>query len=86
MMRRCCDVDVRTTVNLPDDLHQQIHAISRDTHRAFSATIADLLRAASLGQGDNAGAVSQSAKTSLPVVTIGTVITSEEVRSLDDEA
>lgn len=76
---------MRTTVNLPDDLHQQIHAISRDTHRAFSDTVADLVRRG-LGHADNAGAVSKSSKTGLPVVTIGTVITSEDVRSLDDEA
>jgi hypothetical protein len=37
-----------------------------------------------MGQGD-VGQISRSAVTGLPVVRLGTVITTEDVRALDDE-
>lgn len=75
---------MRTTVDLPDDLHRQVQAIARDTHRSLSATVADLMRR---GLGTRqAAAVSPSRRTGLPVVTLGIVITTEDVRALDDDA
>jgi predicted transcriptional regulator len=74
---------MRTTVDLPADLHKQIQAIARDTHRTLSETVADLMRRG-LGHGP-ATEVSRSAKTGLPVVSLGTVVTSEQVRSVEDE-
>lgn len=75
---------MRTTVDLPDDLHRQVQAIARDTHRSLSETVADLMRR---GLGTRqAAAVSRSRRTGLPVVTLGTVITTEDVRALDDDA
>ena len=74
---------MRTTVDLPDDLHRQAQAIARDTHRTLSETIADLMRRG-LGYGAG-GSVSRSVRTGLPVVTLGAVITSEDVRSLEDD-
>ena len=35
---------VRTTIDLPDDLHKQAQAIARDTHCTLSETVADLIR------------------------------------------
>lgn len=74
---------MRTTVDLPEDLHRQVRAIARDTHRTFSATTADLIRRGLVS--DNPAEVSHSRKTGLPVVTLGAVVTTEDVRSLDDE-
>lgn len=74
---------MRTTIDLPDDLHQQAVSIARDTSRSLSETVADLLRRA-LGQGKEV-TVSRSARTGLPVVELGRVITSEDVRSLEDD-
>jgi hypothetical protein len=74
---------VRTTIDLPDDLHKQALAIARDKSRTLSETVADLMRRG-LSQGD-AGQISRSAVTGLPVVHLGTVITTEDVRALDDE-
>lgn len=74
---------MRTTVDLPDDLHRQVRAIARDTRRSFSDTVADLMR-----RGLNPQApvqLSSSPRTGLPVVTLGTVVTTEDVRALDDE-
>ena len=77
------DFDVRTTIDLPDDLHKQALAIARDTHRTLSETVADLIRRG-LGTGSTA-ALSKDPRTGLPLVSVGTVVTSEDVRSLEDE-
>ncbi|HTX00057.1 MAG TPA: hypothetical protein VMD59_14830 [Acidimicrobiales bacterium] len=75
---------MRTTIDLPDDLHRQVVAIARDTSRSLSATIADLMRR---GLGEQpAGEVARSARTGLPVISIGRPVTSEDVRRLEDEA
>jgi predicted transcriptional regulator len=74
---------VRTTIELPDDLHQQALAIARDTHRTLSQTVADLIRRG-LGAGSTA-AITRDSRTGLPLVSVGTVVTSEDVRSLEDE-
>lgn len=75
---------MRTTVDLPDDLHQQAMSIARDTSRSFSETVADLIRRG-LGQGHADAEVSKSALTGLPVISLGTVITTQDVRRLEDE-
>ena len=74
---------MRTTVDLPDDLHQQALAIARDTHRTLSQTVADLIRRG-LGAGSSQ-AIIRDSRTGLPLVSVGTVVTSEDVRSLEDE-
>lgn len=74
---------MRTTVDLPDELHRQVRAIARDTQRSFSDTAADLMRRG-LSSTEPAE-MSSSPRTGLPTVTLGTVITTEDVRSLDDE-
>jgi hypothetical protein len=74
---------VRTTIDLPDDLHKQALAIARDTHRTLSETVADLIRRG-LGAGSTA-AISIDPRTGLPLVSVGTVVTSADVRSLEDE-
>jgi predicted transcriptional regulator len=79
-MLRC---GMRTTIDLPDELHHQAQAIARDTRRTLSETVAELVRRG-LGAGTSA-AMSTDPRTGLPVVSVGTVVTSEDVRSLDDE-
>ncbi|HEY6277980.1 MAG TPA: hypothetical protein VIX86_16800 [Streptosporangiaceae bacterium] len=74
---------MRTTLDIPDDLHAQAVAIARDTHRTLSQTIAALIRRGlgSTGPAD----VASSARTGLPVVRLGRTITSEDVRRLEDD-
>jgi hypothetical protein len=60
-----------------------VQAIARDTHRTLSETVADLMRRG-LGEGRSAE-VYRSPTTGLPVIRLGTVVTSEDVRSLEDE-
>ena len=74
---------MRTTIDLPDDLHQQAVSIARDTRRTLSETVADLIRRG-LGQGTLAE-VSPSPATGLPIIRIGRIITTDDVRSLDDD-
>ena len=68
---------------MPDDLHAQAVALSRDTHQTLSETVADLMRRG-LGQGQDAE-VATSARTGLPVVHLGRTITTEDVRALEDD-
>ncbi|MFD3505853.1 antitoxin [Nocardia sp. NPDC058666] len=77
---------MRTTIDLPDDLHAQAMAIARDTRRSFNQTVALLVRRG-LNQGGQGcqGVVSESERTGLPTITLGKVVTSEDVRSLEDE-
>ena len=84
MMHRCYADGMRTTIDLPEDLHRQAAAIARDSSRSLSETVADLMRR---GLERDAGAVgiSPSPRTGLPVLHLGKVITSEDVRTLEDE-
>lgn len=74
---------MRTTIDIPDDLHRQAMSIARDTSRTLSEIVADLMRRG-LGQ-HGAAEVSRSARTGLPVVRLGTVITTDDVRALEDD-
>ena len=75
---------MRTTVDLPDDLHAQAVAISRDTHRTLSETVTYLMRRG-LGQ-ERPAEVGISPRTGLPVVHLGRTVTTEDVRALEDDA
>ncbi len=74
---------MRTTIDLPDDLHKQALAIARDTRRSLSETVADLIRRGLCS--DVSKPISTDPRTGLPLVSVGTVVTSEDVRSLEDE-
>jgi hypothetical protein len=74
---------MRTTIDLPEDLHRRALAIAHDTSRTLSETVADLMRRG-LERGP-AAELSRSPRTGLPVVRLGTVITSEDVRALEDD-
>lgn len=77
----CCRM--RTTIDIPDELHKQAQAIARDTHRTLSETVVDLMKR---GLGSGAAAhLSTDSRTGLPVVSLGKIVTSEDVRSLEDD-
>ncbi|HUC56451.1 MAG TPA: hypothetical protein VMA95_03560, partial [Streptosporangiaceae bacterium] len=58
-------------------------AIARDTHQSLSQTVAGLIRRG-LGSGTQ-DEILVSSRTGLPVVHLGRIITSEDVRQLEDE-
>ncbi len=74
---------MRTTIDLPADLHSQAVAIARDTHRTLSETVAELMRRGLSSCTSRKGDVSR--RTGFPTVTLGRTITSEDVRALEDE-
>jgi hypothetical protein len=75
---------VRTTIDLPADLHRIAMSLARDSGRSLSDTVADLMRRA-LGV-PHAGQDFVSPVTGLPVVRLGGgPITTEDVRQLEDE-
>jgi predicted transcriptional regulator len=73
---------MRTTIELSDDLYRQAAAIASDTSRTLSETIAYLIRKG-LGEAPATG-ISVSVRTGLPVVRVGRLITTEDVRSAMD--
>ena len=81
-MRPHYDARVRTTVDLPDDLDRIARAIARDTKQSFSETLAMLIRR---GLGDGAVRVDRDPRNGLPVVHLGRPVTSDDIRSLDDD-
>jgi hypothetical protein len=74
---------MRTTIDLPDDLHAQAVAIARDTHQSLSQAVAGLIRRG-LSTGSS-GETASSPRTGLPVAHLGRIITSEDVRRLEDD-
>lgn len=74
---------MRTTVDLPDYLHRQAPSIAMDASRTLSATIAELVRRG-MNQGERLGPL-VSPMTGLPVIRLGMVVTSEDVRMLEDD-
>lgn len=74
---------MRTTIDIPDDLHKQAQAIARDTHRTLSETVVELMKRG-LGSGAPAH-LSTDSRTGLPVLSVGKIVTSDDVRSLEDE-
>ena len=80
---------MRTTVDLPEDLHRIVMGLARDTGRSFSQTVVHFLRqgiAAPYGVREaEVPAYRVDASTGLPVVTSARPVTREDVRALEDE-
>jgi Arc/MetJ family transcription regulator len=74
---------VRTTIDLPEDLHRITTAIARDQGSSLSETVAQLLRRA-IGTPGTAH-VAASGRTGLQVIRLGRAVTTDDVRALDDE-
>lgn len=80
-MLRCNNM--RTTIDIPDDLHRQAVAIARDTSQSLSALVVALMRRGLAGDGEEV--LSRSPRTGLPVLHLGLVVTTEDVRASDDD-
>lgn len=76
---------MRTTIDLPEDLHKIATSIARDQGTSLSETVAQLMRRG-LGDGPSLTPYfSISPVTGLSVLHLGRVITSEDVRALEDD-
>jgi hypothetical protein len=89
MMHPHHDASMRTTVDLPEDLHRIVTSLATHTRRSLSQTAADLMRlglAAPTRAAGKASAVRMNAKTGLPVLRGSRAITPEDVKALEDES
>ena len=75
---------MRTTIDLPDDLHRAASMIARDRHETLSRTVASLLRAA-LAADSGVSTIELDRHSGLPTVRVGRPITAEDVATLDDD-
>ncbi len=74
---------MRTTIDLPDDLHFLARQLAHDTGRTLSEVVAGLMRAG-LPARQPAAPVRVGAR-GWPIVSVGCSVTAEDVRALDDE-
>lgn len=90
MMRMHHDALMRTTLDLPDDLHKIAVSLSRHTGRSLGQTVAELMRrgleAPASRIAEAAAPYTLDAGTGLPVVRSRQPITDEDVRALDEDA
>jgi hypothetical protein len=82
---------MRTTIDLPDDLHRIVTSLARHTGRSLGQTVAELLRRG-LAAPELANRVAEAPavygihpQTGLPVVASKQPITEDDIRTLDDE-
>ena len=80
---------MRTTIDLPEDLHRIAGSLARDTGRSFSQTVEHLMRRGLEAGGrvceSAAPAYSINPANGLPIVHSPRPVTSDDVRSLEDE-
>ncbi len=74
---------MRTTIDLPEDLHRTLASVAHDQGQTLSQTVAGLLRRSLTPGGSRR--IHTDARTGLPVVRVGRVITGEDVRRLEDD-
>ncbi len=74
---------MRTTVDLPDDLHAITSAIAHDRHQSLSRTIVELLRKGL--ETDRPNTVEIDDVTGFPIIRVGRPVTTEDVLRLEDE-
>jgi predicted transcriptional regulator len=80
---------MRTTVDLPEELHAVLTSLATHTRRSLSQTAVELLERglkAQQGVGARSAAPRVDAKTGLPVVRSGRPITPEDIKALEDQA
>lgn len=78
---------MRTTIDLPTDLHREASYLAKATGKTLSQTVADLLRRALGSKEGSAGpAFAIDERTGLPVFpSTGRRITNDDVAALEDE-
>lgn len=89
-MRLHYDAVMRTTVDIPEDLHRIVSSLAVHNRRSLSMTAVELIRRglASAGANDKAAsaAVAVSPKTGLPLIRLPRTVTPEDVKALEDDA
>jgi hypothetical protein len=73
---------MRTTIDLPDDLHAIATSLAHDRGCTLSTAVVDLLRRA-LGSNTRVEVIDR--RTGFPLLASGRPVTTDDVRRLDDE-
>ena len=73
---------MRTTIDLPPDLHAVAREMAHRNHKTLSQVIAELVR---LGLGPVPANAAPTARSGLPTIGIGKPVTAEDVWALEDE-
>jgi plasmid stability protein len=81
---------MRTTIDLPDDLHQAVTSIAAHNRRSMNQTVADLIRRGLAPRSGPLDAVASASLrldegTGLPVIRSPRPVTAADVRALEDE-
>lgn len=83
---------MRTTIDLPTDLHRVVTSVATHNRKSMNQTVADLIRrglavglAGSKAAADAGSELQISARTGLPVIRSARPVTAEDVRALEDE-
>ncbi len=74
---------MRTTVDLPPDVHQLATAIAASSGTTFSVAVTRLLRSAMAAPA--ASRITVDAETGFPLFSSGRPVTGDDVRAMDDE-
>ena len=82
-MLRCYDAEVRTTIDLPADLHELARELAHSGNRSMSDVVTELIR---LGLQRSSQPAGPASPRGMSLVSIGRSVTAEDVRSLDDDA
>ena len=72
---------MRTTIDLPDDIHRLASAIAHDRRQTLSQAVVELVRR---GMGDRTDFPIVEQSSGLRVITLGRPITSDDVKSADE--
>jgi hypothetical protein len=76
---------MRTTVDLPPEVHERAKRLAAERHESLSATLAELTVRGLASLGEEAS-IGTDAVTGLPVLRLGRRVTSADVaEALDDE-
>ena len=81
---------MRTTIDLPDDLHQAVTSIAAHSRRSMNQTVADLIRRGLVPRSGPLDAEVASAlrfddRTGMPLIRSPRPVSAEDVRALEDE-
>jgi hypothetical protein len=80
---------MRTTIDLPDDLHRIATSLAHHTGRSLGQTVAELMRRGLAADAHHVADAPASyvvhPDTGLPVVASRQPVTEDQVRALDDE-
>ena len=80
-MHRCYDAAMRTTIDLPDDLHELARQLAHQNNRSMSEVVTELIRLGLRRPTSDHAASSRG----MPQRSIGRTVTAEDVRALDDD-